>query len=80
MDLTGTNVSTIIHAGVYDVPTIEYLLTLIILFNALLSSLMIRVVDGGHKANSYLHFVILAWIGSILAVVTSHLAGALISA
>nr|WP_318569781.1 archaellar assembly protein FlaJ [Salinigranum marinum] len=80
MDLTGTNVGTIIHAGVYDVPTIEYLLTLIILFNALLSSLMIRVVDGGHKANSYLHFVALAWIGSILAVVTSHLAGALISA
>jgi flagellar protein FlaJ len=79
MDLTGTNVGTIIHAGVYDVPTIEYLLTLIILFNALLSSLMIRVVDGGHKANSYLHFVALAWIGSILAVVTSHLAGALIS-
>jgi flagellar protein FlaJ len=80
MDLTGTTVSTIIHAGVYHIPTIEYLLTLIILFNALLSSLMIRVVDGGHKANSYLHFVVLAWIGSILAVLTSHLAGALISA
>jgi flagellar protein FlaJ len=79
MDITGTNVATIIHAGVYDVPTIEYLLTLIILFNALLSSLMIRVVDGGHKANSYLHFVALVWIGSLLAVATSHLAGALIS-
>jgi flagellar protein FlaJ len=79
MDITGTGVGAIIHAGVYDVPTIEYLLTLIILFNALLSSLMIRVVDGGHKANSYLHFVALVWIGSVLAVVTSHLAGALIS-
>jgi flagellar protein FlaJ len=40
---------------------------------------MIRVVDGGHKANSYLHFVALVWIGSLLAVATSHLAGALIS-
>jgi flagellar protein FlaJ len=80
MDLSGTSVGTIIHSDVYHVPTIEYLLTVTILFNALLSSLMIRVVDGGHKANSYLHFVALAWIGSILAVVTSHLAGALISA
>ncbi|MGQ4555849.1 archaellar assembly protein FlaJ [Halobellus sp. GM3] len=69
----------IIYAGVYNIPVIEYLLSMIILFNAVLSALMIRMVDGGHKVNAYLHFVVLVWIGSGSAVLTSSLAGALIS-
>jgi flagellar protein FlaJ len=79
MNLAQLEFGQLIYAGVYDVPFIEYLLTLIILFNALLSSLMIRMVDGGHKANAYLHFVVLVWIGCASAVATSSLAGALIS-
>ncbi|MFC7129741.1 archaellar assembly protein FlaJ [Haloferax chudinovii] len=79
MNLDSLQFGTLIYAGVYDVPFIEYMLTLIILFNALLSSLMIRMVDGGHKANAYLHFVMLVWVGSLMAVATSSLAGALIS-
>jgi flagellar protein FlaJ len=79
MNLESLQFGTLIYAGAYDIPLIEYLLTLIILFNALLSSLMIRQVDGGHKVNSYLHFVALTWIGSVLAVATSYLTGALIS-
>ncbi len=79
MNLDSLQFGTLIYAGAYDIPLIEYLLTLIILFNALLSSLMIRQVDGGHKVNSYLHFVALTWIGSLLAVATSYLTGALIS-
>jgi flagellar protein FlaJ len=43
---------------------------LTILINALLGSLIIRVVDGGHKVNSYLHFVIMTWISSIIGVAT----------
>ena len=69
----------IIYAGVYNIPMIEYLLSLVILFNGLLSSLMIRMVDGGHKANSYLHFVVLVWIGCGAAILTSSLAGGLIN-
>ncbi|WP_311171118.1 archaellar assembly protein FlaJ [Halobellus ordinarius] len=69
----------IIYAGVYNIPVIEYLLSMIILFNAVLSALMIRMVDGGHKVNAYLHFVVLVWIGAGSAVLTSSLAGALIS-
>ena len=69
----------IIYAGVYNIPMIEYLLSLVILFNGVLSALMIRMVDGGHKANSYLHFVVLVWIGCGAAVLTSSLAGGLIS-
>ena len=69
----------IIYAGVYNIPVIEYLLSLIILFNGVLSALMIRMVDGGHKANAYLHFVVLVWIGCGAAVLTSSLAGGLIN-
>jgi flagellar protein FlaJ len=79
LNLANMRFGQLIYAGVYDIPFIEYLLTLIILFNALLSSLMIRMVDGGHKANAYLHFVVLVWIGCASAVATSSFAGALIS-
>ncbi|ELZ26235.1 flagellar assembly protein J [Halogeometricum pallidum JCM 14848] len=79
MNLGQMQFGQLIYAGVYDIPFIEFLLALIILFNALLSSLMIRMVDGGHKANAYLHFVVLVWIGCASAVLTSSLAGALIS-
>jgi flagellar protein FlaJ len=60
----------LINTGVYDIPTVEFLLLIIILFNALLSSLMIRTVDSGHKINSYLHFVAMTWLGSVVSVVT----------
>ncbi|WP_435183035.1 archaellar assembly protein FlaJ [Halobellus sp. EA9] len=79
MNLAQFEFGQLIYAGVYDIPIIEYLLSLIILFNAVLSSLMIRMVDGGHKTNAYLHFVVLVWIGCGSAVLTSSLAGGLIS-
>ncbi|MFD1599427.1 archaellar assembly protein FlaJ [Halobellus rarus] len=79
MNLAQFEFGQLIYAGVYDIPVIEYLLSLIILFNALLSALMIRMVDGGHKVNAYLHFVVLVWIGCGSAVVTSSLAGGLIN-
>jgi flagellar protein FlaJ len=69
----------LIYAGVYDIPTIEYLLLLIILFNAVLSSLMIRTIDGGHKTNAYVHFVVLTWLGSLTAIATKHLVTTLLS-
>jgi flagellar protein FlaJ len=73
LDLAETNrfVGTeLINTGVYDIPTVEFLLLNIILFNALLSSLMIRTVDSGHKVNSYLHFVAMTWLGSLVSVLT----------
>ena len=60
----------IIHAGVYEIPVIEYLLLLVILFNAMLSSLMIRSIDGGNKATAYIHFVLLTWVGCLTAILT----------
>jgi flagellar protein FlaJ len=71
-------VGRLIYTNVYDIPTIEFLLVLVILFNALLSSLMIRGVDGGHKMNSYVHFVTMTWLGAVIAVVTKWMTSMLL--
>ena len=67
------DVNTLINTSVYNIPLIEFLLVIIIMFSAMLSALMIRTIDGGHKANTYLHFVMLAWIGGITGTFTKWL-------
>jgi flagellar protein FlaJ len=67
------DVDTLINTGVYNIPLIEFLLVVIIMFSAMLSALMIRTIDGGHKANTFMHFVILAWIGGITGTFTKWL-------
>jgi flagellar protein FlaJ len=49
------------------------------MFSAMLSALMIRTVDGGHKMNTYMHFVLLTWIGAIVAIGTKVLVATVIS-
>jgi flagellar protein FlaJ len=73
------DVGTLINTGVYDIPLIEFLLIIIIMFGAMLSSLMIRTIDGGHKMNTYLHFVILTWVGALTAVFTRWMVGIFLS-
>lgn len=73
------NFGTIIHTSVYDIDTIEYLLIIIILLNSVLSSLMVRIADGGHKVNAYLHFVLLTWISSGIAVFTRIVVGSFLN-
>lgn len=76
IDLTATQqlgVGQLIHTEVYDIDLIRYLLLVVILFNALLSAIMIRTVDGGNKSNSFIHFVLLTWLGCLTAVVTTRL-------
>jgi flagellar protein FlaJ len=79
LSTTGFDYAQIINTDSYDIPVVEALLVLVILFNALLSSLMIRTVDGGHKMNAYVHFVVLAWIGAIVGVVTRAVVSTLIA-
>ncbi|WP_135305668.1 archaellar assembly protein FlaJ [Haloarcula amylovorans] len=67
------DVNSLINTGVYNIPLIEFLLVIIIMFSAMLSALMIRTVDGGHKANTYLHFVMLSWIGGVTGTFTKWL-------
>ena len=70
LNLDSLQTAKIIHTEVYDITTIEYLLVVIVLVNATLSSLMIRMIDGGHKINAYLHFVVLTWVSAGIAVFT----------
>ena len=70
---------TLINTKVYDIGVIEYLLTLTVLVNAMLSSIIIRIVDGGHKVNSYMHFVVLTWITAIIGSMTLELVGMLLA-
>jgi flagellar protein FlaJ len=72
-------VGQLIHTGIYDVPTIELLLIFAVLFNAMLSSLMIRTIDNGHKLNAYLHFVALTWLGMSIATLTRVMTGTLLN-
>jgi len=60
----------LINTQAYNIPLIEGLLIAVIMFSAMLSALMIRTVDGGHKINTYMHFVILAWVGALTAILT----------
>ena len=73
------DIGRIIYAGVYDIPVIEFLLLLVILFNAVLSSVMVRTIDGGNKANAYLHFVLFTWVGALTAIGTKILVSAVLS-
>jgi flagellar protein FlaJ len=73
------DVGSLINTGVYNIPLIEFLLIVIIMFGAMLSALMIRTIDGGHKMNTYLHFVLLSWVGSLTAIVTKALVSTFLS-
>jgi flagellar protein FlaJ len=73
------DVASLINTEVYNIPLVEFLLVVVIMFSAMLSALMIRTVDGGHKMNTYMHFVLLTWIGAIVAIGTKVLVATVIS-
>ena len=68
----------LLHTEMYNVPLLRYLLLLVILFNAVMSSLTIRTADGGHYGNALLHFVVLIWVGCMTAVATETLISTLL--
>ena len=73
------DVGTLINTEVYNIPLIEFLLIVIIMFGAMLSALMVRTVDGGHKLNTYVHFVALTWVGAITGTLTKWLVSQFLS-
>jgi len=75
LDTPDMAVTNIVHTSVYDMALIEYILLLIVLLNAMLSSLMIRAADGGNSANAYIHFVFLTWVGAIVGWFTRVMIG-----
>ena len=78
-ELDQMDIGQIVYPGAYDIPLIEYLLLVVVLFNAALSSQMIRRIDGGNPANGYIHFVLLTWLGAVTAIATRTLVNAILS-
>jgi flagellar protein FlaJ len=74
----GEFVQSLFSTGNYDVDVIEYLLLMVVLVNAVLSSLMIRIADRGHFVSALPHFVLLTWTGGLVAVGTETVVGGLI--
>ncbi len=58
----------------YRLWVVELLMLAVLVLNALLSSLMIRVSDRGHLVNALPHFVGLTWVGAVVATVTRWVA------
>ncbi len=70
---------SLIHTDQYNVPVLRFLIVVILIFNAFISSLVLRVADGGHFGNSYLHFTALLWLGAVTGTVTERLIDTLIT-
>ena len=73
------DIGQIIHPDPYNIPLIEYLLLLVILYNAALSSVMIRTIDGGNKATAYIHFVMMTWLGCLVAIATREVVSVILA-
>ncbi len=70
---------SLIHTDQYNVYVLRYLIVVVLIFNAFISSLVLRLADGGHFGNSYLHFTALLWIGGVTGALTQRLIDMLIS-
>ncbi|OIB57644.1 archaellar assembly protein FlaJ [Natrialba sp. SSL1] len=79
IDLDGQMGGQLIHTDEYNVPVLRYLIVLVLIFNAFISSLVLRVADGGHFGNSYVHFTALLWIGAVTGTLTERLVDVLIT-
>ncbi|ADD06422.1 flagellar motor/biogenesis protein FlaJ [Natrialba magadii ATCC 43099] len=79
IDLDGQMGGQLIHTDEYNVPVLRYLIVLVLIFNAFISSLVLRVADGGHFGNSYVHFTALLWIGAVTGTLTERLVDLLIT-
>lgn len=51
----------------YEFSLFSALILVIIVIHALISSMMSRVIGGGHKLGAFTHFVGILWIGAIIA-------------
>ncbi len=69
----------LIHTDQYDIPLLRFLILLVLIFNAFISSLVLRAADGGHFGNSYFHFTALLWIGAVTGTITEWLIDVIIT-
>lgn len=75
---TSARTSSLLKTGSYDISLINYLMLVVVLINAALSSLMIRIIDRRHPLSAFAHYVVLVWIGSLVAILTDYVGQALL--
>lgn len=66
MEIDGSLAGSLLYTAAYDTRVIEFLLLCVVLVNALLSSLLVRVIDRGHYVSGLVHFVLLTWLGAVV--------------
>jgi flagellar protein FlaJ len=67
---SGEFMDSLFSTSNYDIATIEFLLLVVVLINAVLSAMMIRIMDRGHFVSGLTHYVMLVWTGALVASVT----------
>ncbi|MCX2818422.1 archaellar assembly protein FlaJ [Haladaptatus sp. F3-133] len=78
-ELSEMGFGQLLYPGIYNLQQIGMLILVVVLLNAIFSSLMIRSIDGGHKANASLHFVALTWLGCGIGIGTARAVDGLIT-
>jgi len=63
----GISIATI---SATNIPLMTTMLMIMMVCHSLISSMLIRIVDGGHHFNTYTHFVGLVWISALTAELT----------
>jgi flagellar protein FlaJ len=61
-----------------NIPLMTSMLMVMMICHSLISSMLIRVVDGGHHFNTYTHFVGLVWVSALTAELTMRGMGPLL--
>jgi flagellar protein FlaJ len=79
MDINQEVAGDLLHTGQYDLVTMEYLLIVMIFVNAVLSAIMIRVIDRDHIVSGLVHVVFMTWLGAIIASLTQYVVDFVIS-
>ena len=57
----------------FDMSLIMILVWVLLLIHAAISSVIIKIVDGGHMYNSLVHYVTMMWMGTIITVLVPKL-------
>jgi len=81
--LTDGGASTSFLSGIlsanFDVGSIELMVFAVILVHAVLSSLMLPMIKGGHVVGSIVHFIALIWIASVASMISQSLISGLLT-
>ncbi len=74
----GVPAATVISLQQYNMAEVQFMIALLLIIHSTLSSIMIKIVDGGHQVNAYFHFVVMLWISALSALVTDVGIGSMI--